>query len=46
MMELIEKLNYEIPAVRLVDIRLEGCFLQSGGDGEIDPGADDPWGDF
>jgi hypothetical protein len=42
----IEKLNYVTPAVRVVDTRLEWSFLQSGGNGEIDPGTDDPWGDF
>ena len=39
------KLNYEAPAVRTVDTRLELTFLQSGG-GNIDPGTDDPWGDY
>lgn len=42
----IEKHPYEAPAVRVVDARLEASFLQSGGNGNIDPGADDPWGDF
>jgi hypothetical protein len=40
-----EKLNYAAPAVRVVDTRLELDFLQSGG-GNIDPGTDDPWGDY
>ena len=40
------KLNYEAPAVRAVDTRLELNFLQSGGNGNIDPGTDDPWGEF
>ena len=40
------KKNYEIPAVRVVDTRLEHSFLQSGGSGNIDPGTDDPWGDY
>ena len=38
--------NYEAPAVRVVDTRLETAFLQSGGTGSIDPGTDDPWGDY
>ena len=37
---------YEAPSVRAVDTRLERSFLQSGGDGNIDPGTDDPWGEF
>jgi hypothetical protein len=41
-----DKLMYVIPAVRVVDARLEWNFLQSGGEGNIDPGTDDPWGDF
>lgn len=41
-----EKLSYDAPAVRVVDTRLELTFLQSGGSGNIDPGQDDPWGDF
>ena len=41
-----EKPKYEAPAVRVVDTHLESCFLQSGGSGNIDPGTDDPWGDF
>ncbi len=40
-----EKLIYETPAVRVVDTRLEVNFLQSGG-GNIDPGTDDPWGEY
>ena len=40
-----DRLNYETPAVRVVDTRLEVSFLQSGG-GNIDPGTDDPWGDY
>ena len=40
-----EKLDYAAPAVRVVDTRLELAFLQSGG-GNIDPGTDDPWGDY
>jgi hypothetical protein len=40
-----DKKIYEIPAVRVVDTRLELNFLQSGG-GNIDPGADDPWGEY
>ena len=36
---------YLQPAVRVVDTRLETTFLQSGG-GNIDPGTDDPWGEF
>ena len=41
-----ELIQYEAPAVRVVDIRLELSFLQSEGGGNIDPGTDDPWGDF
>jgi len=40
------KLTYQVPAFRVVDTRLEQNFLQSGGEGNIDPGTDDPWGDF
>ena len=40
-----ERQNYETPAVRVVDTRLEVNFLQSGG-GNIDPGTDDPWGEY
>ena len=39
-------IQYEAPTVRVVDTRLELNFLQSGGGGNIDPGTDDPWGDF
>ena len=42
----MNKTMYETPLVRVVDTRLELNFLQSGGDGNIDPGIDDPWGDF
>ena len=41
-----EQRPYETPAVRVVDARLEMAFLQSGGTGTIDPGTDDPWGDY
>ena len=41
-----EKLLYIAPVVRVVDTRPELNFLQSGGSGTIDPGTDDPWGDF
>jgi hypothetical protein len=41
-----EKNTYSAPAFRVVDARLEQSFLQSGGNGTIDPGTDDPWGDF
>ena len=41
-----KKQHYETPAVRVVDTRLETAFLHSGGNGNIDPGTDDPWGDF
>ena len=41
-----KKQKYSAPAVRLVDTHLELNFLQSGGSGTIDPGTDDPWGDF
>ena len=40
-----DRLYYETPAVRVVDTRLEVNFLQSGG-GNIDPGTDDPWGEY
>ena len=41
-----EKELYMTPAVRVVDACLETAFLQSGGTGQIDPGTDDPWGDY
>ena len=41
-----KKQEYSAPVVRVVDTHLEFSFLQSGGDGNIDPGTDDPWGDF
>ena len=41
-----KKILYIAPAVRVIDARLELDFLQSGGTGTIDPGTDDPWGDF
>ena len=42
-----EKRVYAAPAMRVVDAWLEQAFLQSGGGtGQIDPGTDDPWGDF
>ena len=41
-----EQIQYEAPSVRVVDTRLELNFLQSGGTGGIDPGTDDPWGEF
>ena len=40
-----DRQNYETPAVRVVDTRMEVTFLQSGG-GNIDPGTDDPWGEY
>ena len=40
-----EKLEYAAPIARVVDTRLELAFLQSG-EGNIDPGTDDPWGEF
>ena len=40
-----DKLEYTAPAMRVVDARMELNFLQTGG-GNIDPGTDDPWGDF
>ena len=45
-MKTTDKHPYDAPAVRVVDARLETSFLQSGGEGNIDPGTDDPWGDF
>ena len=41
-----EKLTYVSPAQRVVDLQPELNFLQSGGNGNIDPGTDDPWGDY
>ena len=41
-----EKTRYAAPAVRVVETRTEWNFLQSGGEGNIDPGTDDPWGDY
>ena len=41
-----DKQEYTAPEVRVVDLRPEVNFLQSGGGGNIDPGTDDPWGDF
>ena len=38
--------QYVAPTVRVVDTRLELSFLQSEGGGNIDPGTDDPWGEF
>ena len=40
-----DRQNYETPAVRVVDTRLEVNFRQSGG-GNSDPGTDDPWGEY
>ena len=40
-----ENLEYATPVARVVDTRLELSFLQSG-EGNIDPGTDDPWGEF
>ena len=42
----MDKTTYETPVVRVLDTRLEWNFLQSGGEGNIDPGIDDPWGDY
>jgi hypothetical protein len=42
----MNKLEYQAPAVRVVEAFLELSFLQSGGNGTIDPGTDDPWGDY
>ena len=42
----MEKLHYETPVLRVVDVQPELAFLQSGGNGQIDPGTDDPWGDY
>ena len=41
----LDKLDYVVPAVRVVDTRLELSFLLSG-EGDIDPGTDEPWGDY
>lgn len=43
---IVEKKTYQAPAVRVVDTCPERNFLQSGGNGNIDPGTEDPWGDF
>jgi len=37
---------YSAPALRVVDTWLETDFLQSGGNGTIDPGEDEPWGEL
>ena len=42
----MNKTDYEAPLVRMVETRQELCFLQSGESGTIDPGMDDPWGDY
>ena len=42
----LERLIYTTPAVRVVDTHPQRNFLQSGGEGNIDPGTDDPWGEF
>ena len=41
-----EKNLYIVPVVRVVETQPEQYFLQSGGNGSIDPGTDDPWGDY
>ena len=41
-----EKKLYIVPVVRVVETQPERSFLQSGGNGNIDPGTDDPWGDY
>jgi hypothetical protein len=41
-----ETLEYQAPAMRVVETRPEINFLQTGGNGNIDPGTDDPWGEF
>ena len=46
MMSQNNRLKYEEPAVRIVDLRTEWNFLLSGGEGNIDPGTDYPWGDY
>ena len=46
MMSQNNSVKYEEPAVRIVDLRTEWNFLLSGGEGNIDPGTDDPWGDY
>ena len=38
--------NYVAPWCREVGLESEIRFLASGGDGGIDPGTDDPWGDY
>ena len=40
-----KKLEYSAPGMRVVDLNPEVNFLQTGG-GNIDPGTDDPWGDY
>jgi len=41
-----KSIPYVAPVVRVVDTRLEIAFLQSGGNGSIDPVTDDPWGEY
>ena len=41
-----KKQEYSTPVARVVETHPELNFLQSGGSGTIDPGTDDPWGDF
>ena len=42
----MKKTTDESPVVRVLDTRLEWNFLLSGGEGDIDPGIDDPGGDY
>ena len=43
----LQKKRYTAPAVRVGDLRLERAFMNpSDPTGGIDPGYDDPWGDF
>lgn len=40
------KRKYVEPLARIKDIRLEGNFLNTGLQGEIDPGQGEEWGDL
>ena len=40
-----EREYYVAPLCRVIGLSAEVRFLQSGGNGGIDPGTDDPWGE-
>ena len=46
LMETGERGTYRAPLVRVRDTRIETAFLLSDGNGGIDPGEEDPWGDL